>query len=503
MKRILSLCLVSMLLLGLLGTTALAEAQVPEIEIMMSPWVASPMPDYEDDPYNQFLNDTYGAKFTLNATTEFNTELLLRFASDNAPDIIGFESIDQLNTLYEQGVLIDDWTPYADQLSATMGNLTDLAKQFFTKDGKMIAMPTKAGSQLWSFHIRDDWMKALGLAAPESPEDILEIMRAFTQKDPDGNGENDTYGFTAAGGGTGVGELRQLLLLFSAPTFYVEDGKVSHPILSGAFKTYLDFAKTIVDEGLIDPDWYTQGWNERKPNLFQGKFGLVWYPSEALLTETNEGRGSDGSVLNMYDIMEMPSGKLRPNSIIGVVRSVSAACAADPAKMEVICKLFEDTALPNPNYYKLRYGYEIDGFIMKDLGGATYINKLDASEFHACTNARSDSFPALWNWGRLIASYADGYLGGADEEPDAIVERIGELNAKWATLDKYAQDYMLLSPDPTVQEESNRIISEFEINYILGNDTNYDGFVEQWKSVAGETLLADAEETFKAYGLLK
>ncbi len=507
MKRRLSLLVVLGLLAGLMAPmalTAMAEAEVPEIEVMMSPWVSSPMPDYVDDPYNQWLNDTYGANFKLTASTEFDTEILLRFASNNAPDLVIFDNVTQLDKLYDEGVLLDDWTPYLDKLPNTMANVTDLAKQFFDRDGKMAAVPTAAGDQLFSFHIRKDWLDTLGLEAPDSPEALLEVLRAFTHNDPDGNGQDDTYGFTAAGGGTGSGELRNLLLLFGHPSFYVSNGEVSHPLLDGSFKEYLDFAKTLVDEGLIDPDWYTQGWNERKPNLFQGKFGLVWYPSEALLTETNEGRGGDGTVVDMYEIMDMPSGKLAPNGVIGTIRTVSAECGADAAKMDIICKLFEDTALPNADYYKLRYGYEIDGFIMKDLGGGSmYINKTDTTQFHACSNAIPESFPALWNWGKIVCSYADGYLAGAGEEPDEVVKKISELNQKWHQMDKYEEDYKILSADPSIQEESDRIMSEFEINYLLGNATDYDAFVEQWKNAAGNALLEDAEQTFKDYGLME
>ncbi|NLG25589.1 MAG: extracellular solute-binding protein [Clostridiales bacterium] len=504
MKRALSLALsLALTLTALLGLAmpAAAEAEAPTIEVMMSPWVSSPLPEYESDPYNRFLNEAYGANFKLTASTEFDTEVLLRFASDNPPDMVIFNSATMLNTLYDQGVMIDDWNAVADQLPQTMGNLTDLAIQYFTRDGKLTAMPTKAGDQLWSFHIRKDWLSKLGLSMPKNTDELLDVMRAFTHDDPDGNGQADTYGFTAAGGGTSVGELRNLLLMFGHSSFYINNGEVSHPFLDGSFETYLDFAKTIVSEGLIDPDWYTQGWDERKPNLFQGKFGVVWYPSEALLTETNEGRGNDQQVIDWYDIMTLEDMRLNPNSIIGTIRSVSADCAGDAAKMAVIVKLFESTALPNDDYYKVRYGYEIDNFIKVDLdGGYVYINKADTSEYHYCTNT---TIPSLWNWGRIVCSYADGYLGGPDKEPNAVITRIAGLNTQWGTIDKYEQDYMLLNPDPTLTEESNRVVSEFEINYILGNATDYQSFLAQWKSTAGDALIEDAKATFEKFGLMQ
>lgn len=47
--------------------------------------------------------------------------------------------------------------------------------------------------------IRQDWLDKLGLKAPTTLDEFEEVIRAFTEQDPDGNGKKDTYGFTYAG----------------------------------------------------------------------------------------------------------------------------------------------------------------------------------------------------------------------------------------------------------------------------------------------------------------
>ena len=44
---------------------------------------------------------------------------------------------------------------------------------------------------LW---LRKDWMDALGLEEPETMEDAIEIVRAFVEQDPGGNGAGNTIG---------------------------------------------------------------------------------------------------------------------------------------------------------------------------------------------------------------------------------------------------------------------------------------------------------------------
>lgn len=66
-------------------------------------------------------------------------------------------------------------------------------------DGKLKGIP-EMDSSLESAHyiwIRQDWLDKLGLEGPKTMQDLLKISEAFTTKDPDGNGKNDTYGVVA------------------------------------------------------------------------------------------------------------------------------------------------------------------------------------------------------------------------------------------------------------------------------------------------------------------
>ena len=49
---------------------------------------------------------------------------------------------------------------------------------------------------LW---IRQDWLDNLKLEVPTTIDELEEVMRAFTEDDPDGNGQDDTYGLGGDG----------------------------------------------------------------------------------------------------------------------------------------------------------------------------------------------------------------------------------------------------------------------------------------------------------------
>lgn len=502
MKKTFALLLSLLMVLTLgLGASASAE-EVPTITVFMSPWVNSPLPD--NDVYKNWLDETYGANFEMIQASDYSTELLTRFSSGDEPDLIIASSLSDIDTLYEEDVLLTDWNEYADQLPNTLANMTEAAIRYFsTEDGKLKAVPTASGDQLWTYQIRVDWLENLGLEMPTTMDELLEVARAFTFNDPDGNGADDTYAFSSAGSGTSVGgDLSNLQMGFGGHiTFYLtEDGEVSHPLLDGNYKEYLDFISAVVNEGLIDPDWYTQAWNDRKPNVYGGKFGILYYPVEALHVETEEGRGSDGVVENWYDLLILESGVVVGHGLHGTVRTVSQKCAEDEAKMNVLCKLFEDTALGQDAYYTLRYGVGIDNFEMLKLdGGFVYINENDTTLEH---QHNSETGNATWNWGRIVCTYADGYVGGAEKTPSSLQEKIIELSAEWNELPKISTEYQLLNPDPTLTEDSNNMINEFTLSYIMGSDTDYDAFVERWLNAVGNDLVEDAHTTWVNYGLI-
>lgn len=53
-----------------------------------------------------------------------------------------------------------------------------------------------------ALHIRTDWLKKVGKKAPTTWDELIDVAKAFTYGDPDGNGKNDTYGLVILGGST-------------------------------------------------------------------------------------------------------------------------------------------------------------------------------------------------------------------------------------------------------------------------------------------------------------
>ena len=135
-------------------------------------------------------------------------------------------------------------------LTAPDGEIYNLAEVFI--EGNEVAPK--------SLIIRKDWLDKLNLEIPETIDDWYTVMKAFKEQDPNGNGIADeipftlndgaAYNYLASGFGltAGVGE------------FYADDaGKVQYLYSSPEYKELITFLHKLYSEGLIDPQYSTNG----------------------------------------------------------------------------------------------------------------------------------------------------------------------------------------------------------------------------------------------------
>ncbi|SDL01865.1 putative aldouronate transport system substrate-binding protein [Nonomuraea jiangxiensis] len=127
--------------------------------------------------------------------------------------------------------------------------------------------------------IRKDWLDKLGLKPPETVDDFYDIAKAFTEKDPDGNGKNDTYGLIIPkwpGNYASSSPYDTLETWFGAPNGWgMRNGKLVPGFDTPEFLEANRFLKKMVDGGMVNPDFATLDsakWNEP---FHQGRGGMI------------------------------------------------------------------------------------------------------------------------------------------------------------------------------------------------------------------------------------
>ncbi len=153
-------------------------------------------------------------------------------------------------------------------------------------DGRLYGFAARIGNGAITY-VKKTWLDAVGMKKEDIKtfEDYLELLRAFKNGDPDGNGINgDTYGVCAAGFMNLEAPYVQYLPEFwqqAFPQIYEKDGVWVDGFQEQAC---LDALKRIQDayaEGLIDPNSLTYGTKDVREKYWKadqtGSFGVWTY----------------------------------------------------------------------------------------------------------------------------------------------------------------------------------------------------------------------------------
>ena len=178
---------------GSVATPAAAEPDTAVLEI----WTRQP-PDSPSAAVMQRLADAFTEQSGIPTETvaifeDFETKLQQRASQGDLPDIV-INDTAQLGTLVDQGLVRPVNRDDIEGADAIAERAWGAAQGL---DGETYAVPFSA--QAFAFFIRSDWREAVGLPVPESWDDLVALGTAFTEQDPDGNGEDDTAGFLIPG----------------------------------------------------------------------------------------------------------------------------------------------------------------------------------------------------------------------------------------------------------------------------------------------------------------
>ncbi|MEK8126867.1 extracellular solute-binding protein [Paenibacillus filicis] len=266
------------------------SAAGPKKEISISIFdrgqVAAEEGSYESNRWTKWINENSPAlvKWVPVPRNEAQTKLNTLVASGTAPDLIWEFDRNYIAQLANQGA-IQPIDTYIEKYSTTYKNYLKEhpeLKSYLTMEGKMYAVSSVRGMDAVANHamwIRQDWLDKLGLKAPTTIEELLEVARKFRDGDPDGNGKADTV--PIAFHGNSVAIIRALFFT-SENQWYVEDGKLQFSRTMDRFGDSLAFQKQLFDEGLIDKEYITdknfqrsrQFWTTGKSGIYMGSWNM-------------------------------------------------------------------------------------------------------------------------------------------------------------------------------------------------------------------------------------
>lgn len=149
---------------------------------------------------------------------------------------------------------------YAPNIKRFMIDNPAESKRMRGYDGKLYALSsvTTGGEYADPFGLllRKDWLDNLGLNEPRTLDDWYTVLKAFKEKDPNGNGEPDEIPFMPHYGYRGLtlfGNALGLHLFYSMGFYPDESGRVRAEWLTPEAMKLVAWLNKLYGEGLIDP----------------------------------------------------------------------------------------------------------------------------------------------------------------------------------------------------------------------------------------------------------
>ncbi len=143
---------------------------------------------------------------------ELESKLTLMFQSKDMPDVMcipsnymGFDTI--LNESASGSIIaLDDLIDkYGSNIKKAFEKLPEAKTAVTAPDGKIYSLPSVAAQSAnhsrfpQKLYMRKTWLDNLGLEVPKTTEDWFNVLKAFKEDDPNGNGKNDEIPMTMYG----------------------------------------------------------------------------------------------------------------------------------------------------------------------------------------------------------------------------------------------------------------------------------------------------------------
>ena len=217
---------------------------------------------------------------------ELDSKLTLMFQSNDLPDVITLPSnqlgSDRVLEYSKTGQIIalDELIDkYAPNIKAMFEKYPEAKKASTAVDGKIYSLPSvnMASENHERFpqkiYIRKSWLENLGLEVPTTAEEFYEVLKAFKNNDPNGNGEQDEIPFATNGISPSFFGSWGSSFNYNNGILAVDDnGKVSYGYANEGAKQALAFFNRLYSTSLCENYDSSSKWQTKLKNGVVGVF---------------------------------------------------------------------------------------------------------------------------------------------------------------------------------------------------------------------------------------
>lgn len=439
---------------------------------------------------------------------DIESKVALACASGNLPDVMCilddrlpnsiFMKYSADGTFIQLDKLIDEYAPNVKKMFETY---PQTKVDTLAADGKIYSLPhvnVASDNQLrfpYKFYIRQTWLDNLNLEVPTTLEQFYQVLTAFRDDDPNGNGQPDEIPFAMAGivdayfGNWGMS--------FSYNTGYLavdDNGKVHYAYAADATKKGLSYLNRLTSQGLaqmMDTDNKFQ--SKVRSGVVGAFYGLDKYvvagdevgEEYTMIAPLSAGDGSKPTI--------SVSNSVVPNAVL-----ITKACKNPSAAMRWIDYLYSTEGA-------LLVNYGADGQKITKIEDGKYDYVKKNASVDSYTYAPGHSLPCLLDdtyYNAIIERDDSDKLLREKQDEELIADVKNILMGKYEPKNEIGV-LMLDSQAATVEEKYYEVIREYAIEMVnkfasgeLNVETGWETYIQEINKKGLSELLKEYQRIY-------
>ncbi len=220
----------------------------------------------------------------------FQENLNVRFAGGEMPDVLVVNNLSLLPTYVDGGIVgelpievIREKAPNYAKVADEYDDGTLWSTMIY--NGKNYGVTNPMDAVPMAMFWRKDWLDKLGLEVPKTLDEYEEVLTAFVEQDPDGNGKKDTAGMAERAFNAVFGAYGLRCVTGGKPGFKVEEMQLGEdnvpffPYIHPDAKLALAKLHDWYEKGIIDKEFITGenhgGYTWLSHSFMNGRIGLT------------------------------------------------------------------------------------------------------------------------------------------------------------------------------------------------------------------------------------
>ena len=475
--------------------------EVFEITMMQELFSAQP-PDLNSEWFQRLTEET-GVRLEVNfipTGDPYKDKTNVLIASNDLPMVVALNSGQIKSSAVVSGIdngmfwvigdYLDDYPVLKDFVGESVWSNARI-------NGLNVGMPRLRVLPRNGWFYRKDWADKLGINPPETLEEIYAMAKAFTEDDPDGNGQADTWGMElgyASTGNTGWNGLQGICVAMGGPnTWRYENGSMMPDFLTDEYMTALDFYRDLYADGYMNKDFAILTGNKRVDVFNQGNAGMMFGVLEmSFEIQEKLSQVVPTAEMAVAPVIKGPQGQQLLNSTDGFngqlvfTKTGKGAIEGEEDLRRVL------------SFYEQMCGDDMQEFFFFGSEGIDY-NLVDGK--------------------KEMITKADGMLQLTDSQGDIgqLLPSLPFINrdsddkyrkAVWQSFNERGDLIVLNDATPLTSDtqteyggELDKIVMDAGVKYIMGeiDKSGYDAEMEVWKSRGGNDVIKELTEQYELY----